>query len=409
MNILVVNQPLGNRGDEAAHKAFIRTLCSKIENAHVIVLFVDYQYTSISHIDVGLNQVKYISILSTKPYRMLVSWYIRHTNSKWMFYVFKTFRELWAYYQWSDVVVCAPGGICMGGFQNWSHLYFLAIGMLVKKPIAYYGRSIGPFPTETRRNRRFRKLSLELLNYFSYISLRDGMSEDIASKLGVNYVSTIDTAFLETPDADIPDKVKQAIDNKPYVIFVPNALIWHYYYRNYSEELVLRFFSLLSGIIIHNYPNHKILMLPQLISPSSNPTAEILFFNQIKRIVGSENMIVLSDKYSSDIQQAIISHSKMVVGARYHSIVFALNNNVPFVALSYEHKIVGLLEELGLDSYCCDITHALDSDEEMKNAISKIEDIIKKKPIDIQTKGIAQIKAQKGFESYVLFLRSIAR
>lgn len=53
-------------------------------------------------------------------------------------------------YKESDVVLCAPGGICMGGFQNWWHLFMLQLAKYIGKPLVYYGRSFGPFPVVTR-------------------------------------------------------------------------------------------------------------------------------------------------------------------------------------------------------------------------------------------------------------------
>ena len=67
------------------------------------------------------------------------------------------------------------------------------------------------------------------------------------------------------------------------------------------------------------------------------------------------NLLVLGDHYSSDIQQALVSRAELVVGARYHSIVFAINNGVPFISLSYEHKMDGLLECLRLENRAVDI------------------------------------------------------
>lgn len=64
------------------------------------------------------------------------------------------------------------------------------------------------------------------------------------------------------------------------------------------------------------------------------------------RRIKDNRIVVIDDIYSSDIQQTIIAYSQLVVGARYHSVVFSLNNAVPFIALSYEHKISGLLETL---------------------------------------------------------------
>ena len=41
--------------------------------------------------------------------------------------------------------------------------------------------------------------------------------------------------------------------------------------------------------------------------------------------------------------------------------VFAKNKTVPFVALSYEHKITGLLETLGRNESMGDITSAMNN------------------------------------------------
>ena len=65
-----------------------------------------------------------------------------------------------------------------------------------------------------------------------------------------------------------------------------------------------------------------------------------------------EHVTIVPDRYDSEIQQAIIRYSSLVVGARYHSIVFAINNSVPFVSLSYENKMSGMLELLGLSDMC---------------------------------------------------------
>ena len=39
MNILIVNQPLRNRGDESAHRALVRSILQVLPNAHIRVLY----------------------------------------------------------------------------------------------------------------------------------------------------------------------------------------------------------------------------------------------------------------------------------------------------------------------------------------------------------------------------------
>ena len=65
-----------------------------------------------------------------------------------------------------------------------------------------------------------------------------------------------------------------------------------------------------------------------------------------------------------------------MVGARYHSVVFAINNNIPFVAFNYEHKIAGLLETLGLQDCMVPIIDIFDSDISVKNAIDSFTEKI---------------------------------
>jgi len=37
-----------------------------------------------------------------------------------------------------DRVVCAPGGMCMGGFANWDHIWQLDVARRLNKPVFYW-------------------------------------------------------------------------------------------------------------------------------------------------------------------------------------------------------------------------------------------------------------------------------
>jgi colanic acid/amylovoran biosynthesis protein len=243
------------------------------------------------------------------------------------------------------------------------------------KPIAYYSRSIGPFPEETVLNRRFKRLSLELLKYFSFLSLRDRKSKQIADDLNINYVSAIDTAFLEQPRCEITSELQNNLQDK-YVIFVPNQLTWHYAYRNASAELIKKFYLSIMQLLRQEYPSCQIVMLPQLCSLPDG-IGDYWYFKELQHLDGGEDIYVVPDTFGSDIQQTIISKAQCVVGARYHTIVFSINNEVPFVALNYEHKIAGLLEELNLSDHIADITQAFNDKGSMTRCIEDITSTLK--------------------------------
>ena len=197
MNIVIVNQPLGNRGDESAHKGLIRALLKSLPKVNIKVLFVSVPQDSIDQFAVDNQQVEYINLLNRESSNTLFSKCkpLRFLYSRWKKWIYQRFHKvaiqslqtgnysLWdtqpivqkikSYYTNADLILCAPGGICMGGFQNWYHLFFLKLAQKMNKPLAYYGRSFGPFPTETELNRKFKALSLELLHYFTFISIRE--------------------------------------------------------------------------------------------------------------------------------------------------------------------------------------------------------------------------------------------
>ena len=86
-------------------------------------------------------------------------------------------------------------------------------------------------------------------------------------------------------------------------------------------------------------------MLPQTYRSVINDYG---YFCRLSERAAGKPVVVIDEQQSSDVQQKIIAGAHLVVGERYHSIVFAINNRTPFVSLSYEHKMTGLLEKLGL-------------------------------------------------------------
>ena len=283
----------------------------------------------------------------------------------------------------------------MGGFMDWNHLFWLMRAKQHKKKLAYYSRSFGPFDTSTPRKALFKKKSIEILNYFDFLSIRDGKTMELARQLNLNYVPSIDTAFLER--VDCKSEIDQLSLSSEYIIFVPNSLTWHPAYKNVSSQRIASFYEDLINALMEKNPNNQIVMLPQLFGKIYNRDYD--FFNVIKeKSRFKEQILVLNDNLSSDIQQTIIKHSRLVVGARYHSIVFAINNEIPFVSLSYEHKMFGLLEILSLENRQIDITQIGTKSFDEDKAIQEFRTILNEQISVAQESKIAKSIAQKCFD-----------
>lgn len=409
MKILIINQPLNNRGDESAHKALVRKMLENILDINITVLFIGANQDSVEQFAVKDPRVKYINL---KPYHGFwrIMLFLLRRNKLSIARFIPTFKEVENHYKMNDAVLSAPGGICMGGFQSWPHLFFLKMAKHVNKPLFYYGRSFGPFPVETKLNKNFKNISMEMLRYFSFFSIRDRKSEILAQDLGIKYIPTVDSAFLDFPETKIPTQVSELIGNGKYMVFVPNLLIWHYAYKNrVSKKTIIQFYLHLLDCIICRFPNHKIIMLPQTFNYGSQDGDDIHFFRELERLKSNPQIVVIQDCYNSDIQQCIIREAHFLIGARYHSVVFAINNNVPFIALSYEHKIAGLLQTLGKNNCMIDITEAFDSPQKTNHILDSINEKLSNLSSDIETCNHAKQIANECFTKFMLYLTNINR
>ena len=407
MNILIINQPPFNRGDESAHKGLVRTLLKRLPEAQIKIMHDSWLSESYRQYAVHDERVEYFSEVQgclkfSRFYNNDV--YTNHTRLwKWH----PTYRWYERVYKWADIVICAPGGICMGGFQDWNHLYHLRLAQIFHRPLAYYGRSFGPFPTETERNREFKKISLDMLHYFSFLSIRDHKTELLADELHIPYISSIDSAFLDSPKVEIPYELKSVVGDEPYMVFVPNYLLWHYAYKGrISHDTVINFYCKVMDEIWTANPEMNILMLPQLFCGREYALKDVELFRDLACAKNDKRIIVTADCYSSDIQQTLISKAKYVIGARYHSIVFALNQGVPCIALSYEHKMAGLLETLGKSEWCVEFSKTLDSEENQGACLSEIRRLIPSLKPDLVVQKKAKHIANECMNKFVDFLNN---
>lgn len=374
MKIAILNQPLGNRGDEAAHKAFVRRLANSLPDCQIDVVFIYDNQEKIDAFNVHLPNVGYVNILGTE-YRgwRMIHWSYLH-KLVFLSYLHPLFWKFRRYLKKYDKVICAPGGMCMGGFKDWKHIWNLETAKRLHKPIFYWGRSIGPFTEDNKDSKIFKQNSVKLLKYFAFTCLRDSVSIQYANELGIKAVETVDSAFLDCPDAEVPDNILQKIGND-YIVYVPNELTWHPRYPKNLQPKIDAFFLKIFDLISNKFPDKKIVMLPQTYKSFVN---DYSYFERMSNIVNNSNIIVIDENQNSDIQQKIIAGSKLVIGARYHSIVFAINNCVPFISLSYEHKMKGLLERLSTTEYMVEIQDIFDEGNEdtINSAIAKVDELL---------------------------------
>jgi len=406
VRLLIINQHAANHGDEAAGKALLRALDKENEIKQVDILYnkmnmLDEEKLTLETALCIIHHSAAILSLFDKAFIilsfLLPFWLIRILpKTPCLKPEFKLIGN-------ADIVVSAPSGVNIGPYRDWWYLWRLYVALKFHKPLGVYSISFGPIP----KNRLFKSVSVYVLRKAKFISLRDKQSQAYAEEYNIEYVPSIDTAFLDnTFSKNLPTEITSMSD-RGYVVMVPNELYsWHSYYRNINTESLDKIY--LDIINLFTNKGLDIVLLPQRFGSKNDSK----YFERLRQqIPNKENINITCDEYSSDIQQSIVNNAKFLVGARYHSIVFAIRGEIPFVALSYEHKIQHMLSSLFLDKYAVDLKEVLEQ-ESSTQLIKKIEVCFDKREMIKQELSLANKRAndiaKKTFLTFKSFLEGIA-
>ncbi|WP_378180233.1 polysaccharide pyruvyl transferase family protein [Aquimarina sp. SS2-1] len=371
--ILLLNQHTCNHGDESAGMALIRKIKENHNNVKVDILYNWYfKLSQDAHIGNGMEDLKDINHFHFplgKIDKLMIRMSVFIPSISSFFHLFSNaLRKQNSLIKSYDSIISAPGGINLGPYQDWYYLWRLLMVKKAGKPLSIYSISFGPLDGLPNI---FQKRAIEVLKYAKFLSLRDDKSHGFADSIGLTYNKAIDTTYLVKKSVEIP-KVYDNLKTKQYVVVVPNELYrWHTYFKTIDKN---RMDELYKGIIDHilNKENLDVVLLPQMFADENDHK----YMTRLAKEVNSDRITIIDDRYNSDIQQEIIANSQFVIGARYHTIVFSINNKVPFYALSYEHKIENMLSILNLRDFNLDLLTYFKTNMDLDKVLEKISSIL---------------------------------
>jgi len=360
LKICLINQHTYNHGDEAAKKALVRKLRAYAPGAEIKIIYnaledkSDAAIEQLTHwIDGDIQDVYFKKRWGfLEKMIVMLTLFLPRVIGMPIILVSKLRDEILAM-RWADVVISAPGGVNIGPYQDWKYLWSIRMALAMHKPVSIYSVSIG-----SSGNVLFDLMASSVLRKVNFLSLRDVRSQQYAATKSVKHVNSIDTAFL---DVGVSKEMNEAErDNKKYAVFVPHDLsAWHPLYKKIDAARLFGSYKSILEVLLSRYDGVK--LLPQVFGQNSDQ----YYFERLRDAVNDSHRVeVISQYVGSDAQQGIIKQASLVVGARYHSIVFAINQAVPFVCLSYEHKMTGMLELLGLSDFDVPVSSLLGCSDE---------------------------------------------
>lgn len=293
-----------NSGDEALLKAMIDILRKKNPDISVTVLSVHPE--------------------STKK--------LYNVESVYRYNIFKIYRL----FKKSDLFIFGGGSLLQDVTSKRSLYYYLTIinlALMTGIKVMLYGNGIGPL-----NSIKSRTATAKCLNKVDLITLRDDLSDKLLAEIGVNRPPihiTADPAFtLEynsfPKNIRILSEAGLSQDAEYAVIAI----------REWKSS-VPDFTEIIAAYCDRLYAEHGItpLFIPMQYKEDESIALEVI--SKMK-----EQGFILNRLLDVDEIFSVIASSKIVIGMRLHTLIYATTLGVPAIALSYDPKVTAFMQSL---------------------------------------------------------------
>jgi polysaccharide pyruvyl transferase CsaB len=322
--------------------------------------------------------------------------------------ILKLFRKIAS----ADALVLGGGGFLANELQPTSIYYWLSlifIAKLLRKKVILFAAGCGPF----KKGKSLIPIRL-ILNKLDTLLLRDSVSQLYMKQIGIDNPTkvTADIAFLLEPavDANLSNLLKQLIVNShsPRVLFIlPLRFhlksIWKP--KRYREKY-LRYISSISKIadFVVEQLNGTPIFFP--FAPQ-----DIQLYREIISLMKMKRQAVIYNdiNYRNIDFDSILSFFQkvdLVVGGRYHSIIFSILSGVPVLPVIYHPKFCNLVNKLNMTDMSLEVGdgiewHDVDIDLEKatQNLIKIYRDKEKYKTLALKLKEEMKKKAMINISS----------
>lgn len=310
--VLTGNYGAENMGDEMILKGLLTTLTHISPSLEITILSGNPEQTKLLH------KVESEKKFPSGPRSLISAIFDRKSQTR------KAVKNC-------DYFILGGGGLFGGPNKKANIIWGIQALMayLYKKPVIIYGQSVG----EIRTN--FEKWIIKkVFSQATLIVVRDAKSAERLKTLGINKEIHIvpDMAFaLENPEIKEPRKNIMVVAlrqieglTRDFKVSIAEFIDWLTVNKRYEVKIVNFQEGDASDDILHK---------------------SILKLSEYKEHI--EYLPKITDQKLLEIFQ----EAKLVLGMRFHSIIYSIKTKTPFISISYAPKVQDLLADIGLDSY----------------------------------------------------------
>jgi colanic acid/amylovoran biosynthesis protein len=313
--------------------------------------------------------VKLVYVMYMIPATLVWALWYRWTSRE--LYLPRELREVARAYAAADLIVAVGGGYIRSrkGLLNRLNipllLHPLLFGAIVGKPTVLYSQSVGPFV-----HRYEPALVAYVLRRMNLIILREDISVALLHKIGVttNIVRSIDSGFLLQSHQSAHARERYRIPAKTLLIGV-TVRAW---LKGDAQTAYEQAVAQALDTTIQAYGAHA-LFIPQVTAAKGDD--DRLVSQRVRDLMQhKEAATVITDTPDHFEVKALYNELDVLLGTRFHSVIFSLTSFVPVLAIEYEHKTSGIMHDLKLDQWVVKIEDATSA-----TLTQGLEDLIEQK------------------------------
>nr|WP_175557301.1 polysaccharide pyruvyl transferase family protein [Raineyella antarctica] len=232
-------------------------------------------------------------------------------------------------------------------------LFHVFLAQSLGKPVYVMPNSFGPF-----KGALYRFLVRGALNRCSVVTARESISQKALSAIGVESQLYPDLAFSldSLPLDESPIRsIRQHHGSKPVVGIT--ARPYRFPHSPDPAEAYARYLDEMAKLVAWLSSHDFIPVLIEHVIAGGEHESDISAIKAIThRLSGVDYEVVSQPTYTCRELKALYGECDYVIGTRFHSVIFALSEGVPALAIAYGgNKGKGIMRDAGLSRFAIDI------------------------------------------------------
>lgn len=249
----------------------------------------------------------------------------------------------------ADLVVAMGGGYLNGdtSLMAQAAVYLMLAPLELAKRFGACAvcapQSMGPFATKFQR-----AIVTRTLEKVDLVLTREQKTIKLLSELSAHFpiVPSVDSGFLFT--------AKTTTNLRRELRVSPKAMLVGVTVRRWLDpQRQRKYEQAIAETIDYLIDHHKatVVLIPQVTSSLGGDDDRLTSEKVYEKVTHKNHAHVLEEDYSHQQIKSLYNELDLIIGTRFHSVIFSLTSLVPALAIEYEHKTSGIMHDLALDAW----------------------------------------------------------